>query len=161
MTVDFGPHPAAHCEGAILAHSLRVAGARFRKGRVLSAADIDALRQAGIKQVTVARPGPDDVDEDTAASALAKASAGTGTQTRKPFGGRVNVVATADGLVQVDASAMEHCNRVSEAITIATVPDGARVRSGDLVATIKIIPFAVPGALLEEVRSVRSASGMC
>ena len=144
MTVDFGPHPAAHCEGAILAHSLRVAGARFRKGRVLSAADIDALRQAGIKQVTVARPGPDDVDEDTAASALAKASAGTGTQTRKPFGGRVNVVATGDGLVQVDASAMERCNRVSEAITIATVADGARVRGGDLVATIKIIPFAVP-----------------
>ena len=142
--MEFGPQPAAHCEGAILAHSLRVAGTRFRKGRVLSAADIDALRQAGIRQVTVARPGPDDVAEDAAATALATASAGAGTQTRKPFGGRVNVVAAADGLVQVDADAMARCNRVSEAITVATVPDGARVRGGDLVATIKIIPFAVP-----------------
>ncbi len=142
--MEFGPEPSAHCEGAILAHSLRVAGARFRKGRVLTAADIDALRKAGIERVTVARPGPEDLDEDTAGAALAEAAAGAGTQTRKPFGGRINVMATRDGLAQVDADAMLRCNQVSEAITIATVADGARVRAGDLLATIKIIPFAVP-----------------
>ena len=158
MTVDFGLQPASNCEGAILAHSLRVAGTRFRKGRVLSAADIDALCQAGIDRVTVARLGPDDMEEDTAATALAKAAASAGTQIRKPFGGRVNVMATADGLVQVDAGAMRRCNLVSEAITIATLADGARVRTGDLIATIKIIPFAVPRGDVET--ACMSAEGL-
>ncbi len=150
--MDFGPQPAAQCEGAILAHSLRVSGTRFGKGRILSAADIRALQQAGIERITVARPGPEDLDEDTACAALAEAAAGAGTRTRKPFGGRINIMATLDGLVRVDADALLRCNRVSEAITIAAVADGTRIRGGDLLATIKIIPFAVPSSDLSAAR---------
>lgn len=100
----------------------------------------------------MARPGPGDVGEDSAASFLAETVAGDGTQTRKPFGGRVNVVATRDGLVQVDTEKLQRCNGVSEAITVATIASDARVRSGDLIATIKIIPFAVPAEDLEICR---------
>ncbi len=134
------------CEGTILAHSLSVDGTRFRKGRVLSASDIRALLEAGIEQLTVARPGQADVGEDEAATMLASAAAGAGTHVRKPFGGRVNVTAICDGLVQIKSVALERSNQVSEAITTATVADSTRVRSGDLIATIKIIPFAVPEA---------------
>ncbi len=101
----------------------------------------------------MARPGPNDVGEDSAASLLAETVAGDGTQIRKPFGGRVNVVATRDGLVQVDVEVLQRCNAVSEAITVATVASDARVRSGDLIATIKIIPFAVPADDLEACRA--------
>ena len=44
----FGPTPLDEAEGAILAHSLNAGSLRFKKGRVLSATDVAALREAGI-----------------------------------------------------------------------------------------------------------------
>ena len=59
--MKFGPVPIAQAEGAILAHSISLDGKRMRKGVVLSAADIAALRGAGVGDVTVARLGPGDI----------------------------------------------------------------------------------------------------
>ena len=42
-------------------------------------------------------------------------------------------------------------NRVDPAITIATVAEFAAVEAGQMVATVKIIPFAVKAALVEAV----------
>jgi len=41
--VRFGRVNVAEAVGAVLAHSMRVGGRTFRKGRVLSAADVEAL----------------------------------------------------------------------------------------------------------------------
>jgi molybdenum cofactor cytidylyltransferase len=40
---------------------------------------------------------------------------------------------------------IDRLNSIDEALTIGTLPDYAVVAPKDLVATIKIIPFAVPG----------------
>jgi len=74
--MKFGAVAVDDCAGGILAHGLRVPGGVFKKGRVLAAADIGALREAGYAQVVVARLEPGDVGEDTAAGALAAALAG-------------------------------------------------------------------------------------
>ena len=63
----FGSLPLNEAEGALLAHGLRFAGKNFKKGHVLSAADIDLLRAEGVDSVIAARLGPDDVGEDVAA----------------------------------------------------------------------------------------------
>lgn len=47
-------------------------------------------------------------------------------------------------------------NCIDEAVTLATLQPGARVARGDIVATIKIIPYAVPGAAL---RAAIAAAG--
>ena len=60
----FGDVPVAEAEGAILAHSVSLPGATFRKGRRLSGADIEALKAAGHDAVTVARLDAGDVAED-------------------------------------------------------------------------------------------------
>ncbi len=44
----FGELPVADAEGAILAHSVKHAAGMFKKGRVLSAEDIAALRASGV-----------------------------------------------------------------------------------------------------------------
>ena len=59
--MKFGPVPVEECAGAILAHGSSVAGGTFKKGRVLSAEDADALREAGYDTVVVARLDPGDV----------------------------------------------------------------------------------------------------
>ena len=153
----FGPVALAQAEGAVLAHSLTVAGARWAKGRVLGAADIAAAAAAGLAELTVARLEPGDVPEDEAAAMLAAALAGPGVAALAPVHGRVNLVATAAGLVRLDAAAIDAVNAVGEALTVGTAPDWARVARGDVVATIKVIPYAVPDA---EVAAARVAAGL-
>ena len=153
----FGPVAPAEAEGAILAHSLTAGGLRLRKGRALTAEDARLLAAAGLAEVTVARPDPDDVAEDAAAAALAAAlapdPAAAGLSLTAAFTGRVNLVSAADGLLRIDRAAIGALNGGDPGITLATLPDRARVRRGQMVATVKIIPYAVSGA--EVARATR------
>ncbi|TFU03563.1 4-diphosphocytidyl-2C-methyl-D-erythritol kinase [Polymorphobacter arshaanensis] len=161
----FGPLAVADCEGAVLAHSLLVDGKRWAKGRVLSAADCDALRAAGLAEVTVARFEPGEVAEDAAATRLATALAGRGVTALAPVHGRVNLIADVDGLLAAPRAAVDALNAVDEALTLGTLADFARVAQGDIIATIKIIPYAVREAALEAalaaVVPIRVAAFQC
>ncbi len=149
----FGPVPVAEALGAILAHSLDVAGGRLRKGRILSAQDVAALAAAGVTEVTVARLDAGDVHEDAAAERLARAlvpdPAAAGLKLTAPFTGRVNLNAIAPGVVEMDVAAIHRLNGVEPAITLATLAPYTRVTAGLLVGTVKIITYGVAGAALE------------
>jgi molybdenum cofactor cytidylyltransferase len=133
-------------------------GQRLRKGLVLCPADIANLRAAGIGQVIAARPGLDDVPEDTAAARLAAAlvpdPAAAGLSLTDPFTGRVNLNAVAPGIVLLDAVAVHALNRIDPAITLATLAPFARVSPGMLVGTVKIITYAVPQAALARAEAL-------
>ncbi|WP_029014399.1 NTP transferase domain-containing protein [Niveispirillum irakense] len=139
----FGTLPSGEAEGAILAHGVRLPEGHFAKGRVLSDADIARLRTAGIDHVTVARLEPGDIGEDEAAARLAARLCGAGTSASAPFTGRVNLFADTDGVAVIEAAAIHALNRRDEAVTIATLPPFTPVRAGQMLATVKIIPFAV------------------
>lgn len=152
--MQFGPVPTFAAEGAILAHSLRAAGQAFRKGRVLSAADIAALVEAGHGEVTVARLAATDVAEDEAAAKIANALAGEQVRVGAPFTGRANLYAERRGLVVIDAGRIAALNAIDETITVATLAPYAPVEPGQMVATVKIIPFAAPGAAVDAALTV-------
>lgn len=145
--MKFGPFPLAEAEGAILAHSVALKDGQLRKGRVLDAADLAALAAAGHDSLTLARLDPSDMHEDAAALALAKALVAEpqllGLALRPVGTGRVNIVATEAGLVQLLAEDIHAVNMVDPAITVATLPDLMRVEPGAMVATVKIIPYGV------------------
>jgi len=141
--MKFGDIEISEAEGAILAHGTQAGDARFKKGRVLTAADVAALRQAGVRQVVAAKLEPDDVDEDTAATRVADAIRGPGLDATAAFTGRVNLVATKAGIVELDPDALDTLNLIDEAMTVATVPGFEVVKPRQMVATIKVIPFAV------------------
>ncbi|MCO8145544.1 molybdopterin-binding protein [Rhodovulum tesquicola] len=148
----FGPLAPDEAEGAILAHSLRVGGRMLKKGLVLGRAEIAALTAAGITRITVARPDPGDVAEDAAAARLARAlapdPAGAGLRIGAAARGRVNLHADCAGVVGLDADAIHALNRIDPSVTLATLAPLTRVMPGLLVGTVKIIPYAVPGAAL-------------
>ena len=50
----------------------------------------------------------------------------------------------------VDKNSIDALNRVDEAITVATLPAYKPVVEGEMIATVKIIPFAVPGAARDQ-----------
>ena len=144
----FGPVPVAQAVGAVLAHSMPAASGRVQKGTVLSAAQVDDLAAHGHETLVVARLEPGDVDENTAAAALAGALVpdpeAQGLRISAAGAGRVNLYATGAGVVIVDADAVTALNGVDPMITLATVAPYHRVEAGTMVATIKVISYAVP-----------------
>ena len=152
----FGTFPLGETEGALLAHSLRAGGRLIKKGRMLTAADIAQLREAGISDVTVARLEPGDVPEDVAATRIAQALRGDSIRVGAAFTGRVNLYAETSGLVRLDAQRIDALNLIDESITVATLAPLAPVAPGEMVATVKIIPFAAPEAAVSA--AVREAS---
>src|SRR6185295_11096384 len=105
--------------------------------------EVAALEQAGVKEIVVARVEAGDVSEDKAAADIAAAIAGPGLRTDKAFTGRCNLFADSAGVLVVDKDAIDRLNRIDEAITLATLPAYKPVVEGEMIATVKIIPFAV------------------
>jgi molybdenum cofactor cytidylyltransferase len=152
--MKFGDLQLAEAEGAILAHSVKLDKLVLRKGRRLSAEDLAGLAGAGIDSVVGARLGPDDVHEDEAARLVAEAAAGAHLKIDKPFTGRVNLFAEQPGVLVLDRVAIDRLNLIDEAVTIATLPAFEPVHPKQMVATVKIIPFAVGRAVLERCLEV-------
>lgn len=140
----FGETPIDEAAGAILAHSWRANGVNFAKGRRLSADDVAKLKAGGIATVVAARLDPEDIHEDEAAAGVAKALAGEGIEVTAPFTGRCNHFAREAGLAVIDHERIDELNELDESVTVATLPPFARVEPRQMVATVKIIPYAAP-----------------
>lgn len=155
----FGPLPTTGALGGILAHSVRLPdGGRLSKGTRLAQEDIEVLLSFGIVEVTVAMPDPHDVVEDHAAQRMAEALAGAGVSVRAPRSGRCNLRADARGVLTANATAIHALNRLDESIAVATLPQDSPVERGDLIATVKVIPFAVSAPMLEAYVAVAARS---
>ena len=146
----FGPIAVRDALGAITAHAVRHDGFTLKKGQIIGAEERAALLSAGIASIIAARLEVGDIGEDDAAARLAARLCGANLRAGSPFTGRVNLFAQCAGLVLVDARAVAALNSVDEAITAATLAPFERVAAGDMVATIKIIPLAAPGAMLTQ-----------
>jgi molybdenum cofactor cytidylyltransferase len=139
----FGPTKLDDAEGAMLAHTRRAGERMLKKGTTLDGAAIAALREAGVTEVIAARLAPGDLLENQAADRLADQLEAQNLRRNAAATGRVNLIAEHAGLLRVDTAAIDRINLVDEALTVATLPDYAVVAPGDMIATIKVIPFAV------------------
>ena len=157
--MKFGAVPLDEARGAIMAHSQRVGDRMIRKGSVLDEAALAALREAGRTEVICARLEPGDVPEDIAADRLATPLVSPLIARSRAATGRVNLAAEAPGLLRVDAGKIDRLNSIDEALTVGTLPDYAVVAPKDLVATIKVIPFSVPGTVLTVAETLARQGG--
>lgn len=139
----FAELPLDEAEGAILAYTTAVAGLNLRKGTMLSAMDIQALAKAGHRQVLAAKLQPGDIDENAAAQRIGRLLCGDNMRMGSPSAGRINLFAGKNSLFRADKDLIDQCNLLSPAISIATLPDHVRVDAEQMIATIKIIPFAL------------------
>ena len=142
--MKFGPVPLREAEGGVAVHSIRKPGLVLKKGTVIGKPEIAALAEAGISEIVVARIEPGDVSEDAAAAEIAAAVQGEGVRVDRAFTGRANLFAQEAGVLVVDKDAVDRLNEVDESITFATLPAYKPVVAGEMIATVKIIPFAVP-----------------
>jgi molybdenum cofactor cytidylyltransferase len=141
--MKFGAVPVNEAIGGTAVHSIRQGDLVLRKGTLIGAREAEALARAGVREIVVARLEPGDVGEDEAAADLAAALAGDGVRVDRAFTGRCNLFAERAGVLVVDRDAIDALNRIDEAVTVATLAAYKPVVEGEMIATVKIIPFAV------------------
>jgi molybdenum cofactor cytidylyltransferase len=152
--------PISEAAGGVLAHNMIDAEGRrlLKKGELLSDRHFGKLAVGGRDFVYVAQFEAGDIGEDEAARRVAAAVAGPGVFSPHAATGRANLKATGAGLLRINVEAIEHLNEIDDGITVATLTTHTFVRAAQMVATVKIIPFAVPQsavqALEEYSRSV-------
>ncbi|CAL76672.1 Conserved Hypothetical protein; putative molybdopterin binding protein with a nucleotide-diphospho-sugar transferase domain [Bradyrhizobium sp. ORS 278] len=155
--MKFGPASPAEAIGGVTVHTLRKGSLVLKKGTLIGPAEVDALVREGVKEIVVVRLEPGDVSEDEAAADVAKVVAGKGIYVDRAFTGRANLFAARPGVLVIDRAAVDRINEVDEAITFATLPAFKPVVEGEMVGTVKLIPFGVQGHLRDA--AVAAAGG--
>ena len=160
--INLGEAAPAEFAGAVLTRDIDVAGERWAKGRRLSVLDLGRLALAlplrGARPVTILIPGIDDVHEDDAARRLATAVAGPGLLAGEPAQSRIDLRATAPGVLHVNAILVERLNAI-DPVEVFTVLDGRIVDAGALVASVKVAPHLVPAAVLATAERLAARAG--
>src|ERR1700759_4514297 len=145
--MKFGPASPAEAIGGVTVHTLRQGSLVLKKGTTVGPAEAEALNRAGVKDVVVVRLEEGDVSEDAAAASIAQAVTGEGITVERAFTGRANLFAARAGVLVIDRDAVDRINGVDEAITFATLAAYKPVVEGEMIATVKLIPFGVEGKL--------------
>lgn len=143
----FGPASPQDAIGGVTVHTLRQGRLVLKKGTTIGPAEVEALTKEGVKEIVVVRLEADDVSEDAAAASIAQAVAADGIHVDRAFTGRANLFAAQAGVLVIDRAAVDRINAVDEAITFATLPAFKPVVEGEMVGTVKLIPFGVEARL--------------
>ena len=155
--MKFGPASPMEAMGGVTVHTLRQGSLVLKKGTTIGHAEVEALTRAGVKEIVVVRLEDGDVSEDAAAASIAQAVAGEGVNVERAFTGRSNLFAAKPGVLVVDRAKVDRINAVDEAITFATLAAFKPVVEGEMVATVKLIPFGVEAKLRDA--AVKAAKG--
>lgn len=157
----FGPVSLEESEGQILAQNVSDENGRriLRKGRPLDPPALKLLKELGYETVFVAHLDEGDVHENEAAERIARITAGKGVERSAAHVGRVNVTATELGVVRVDVESLLHLNETG-GVTVATLPTHAVVRPGERVATVKVIPYAIPQESVANAEALSVSEGI-
>ncbi|RMG73582.1 MAG: molybdopterin-binding protein [Nitrospirae bacterium] len=154
--------PVTEAVGMVLAHDIteirkgEFKGRAFKKGHVVRKEDICHLQRLGKDRLYVLSIGEDELHEDDAAYRLAQALMGEGVEIQgEPREGKINIIASHDGLLKIDTERLKAFNMVGE-VMCATLHNNTVVRKGQLVAGTRAIPLVVKRAVVDE--AVRSTA---
>lgn len=123
--------------------------ARFRKGHVVTQADIPVLLSMGKEHLYVWEMVPGMLHEDEGAARLAALCRNENMTLSDPKEGKIEVFADCDGLFQVDSRRLTAVNSVGD-VMIATRHGNTAVHKGDKLAGTRVIPLTVPEEVLQK-----------
>lgn len=151
--------PLEQAVGLPLAHDLtqidaknRKKSARFKKGQIITEADLETLRSMGRENLSVMELSPGDVHEDDAAIQLGEALCGENLRVTPPAEGRCNLVAEASGMLCYLAETVNRVNQDPDWVLSALAPNRP-VLKGQVVAGFRIRPL-----VLEDYRVERAVA---
>lgn len=151
----------AEAVGTVIAHDIteivpgKFKGPAFKKGHVVTEADLPHLARLGKEHLYVLELGPGQMHEDEAALVLAEAlTTGPGvTFSPTPSEGKINLVAAHDGLLKVNVAALTAFNLV-DGVMCASRHTDTVVRAGEIVAGTRVIPLVIEEAVVRQAAAL-------
>ena len=129
--------------------------ARFRKGHVVTEADIPVLLSMGKEKLYVWEMTPGMVHENDAAERLYALCVNDHMERSETKEGKIELKAACDGLFRVNSEKLIAVNS-REDIMIATRRGNTAVRKGDKLAGMRVIPLVIEE---EKLRAAEEAAG--
>ncbi len=147
--------------GHVLCHDLtqilpgEFKGARFRKGHIVTEADIPVLLSMGKEHLYVWELEPGMLHENDAAARLVRLCKGPGMDETEVREGKIELRAAFDGLFRVDTVRLNAVNAIDE-LMIATRRGNTAVRAGDKLCGTRVIPLVIRE---EKLKQAEAAAG--
>lgn len=152
-TVDAVGHVLCHDMTQIIKDEYK--DARFRKGHVVTEADIPVLLSMGKENLYVWEMTPGMVHENDAAQRLYALCANANMDRSEVKEGKIELRAACDGLFRVDSQRLLAVNSLED-IMIATRKGSTAVRRGDKLAGMRVIPLIIEE---EKLAAAEAAAG--
>lgn len=147
--------------GHVLCHDLtqiipgEYKDARFRKGHIVTEADIPVLLAMGKEHLFVWEKKPGMLHENEAAERLADLCGSEHMRRSAVKEGKIELTAEIDGLFQVDTARLQAVNAAGE-VMIAARHGNTPVRAGDKLLGTRVIPLVIAE---ETLRRAERAAG--
>lgn len=154
--------PVEESVGMVLCHDITqivpgfFKGRAFKKGRVIQPEDIEKLLDLGKAHIYVFDMQAGTIHEDEAAQRIAVSASGNGLRLSDPVEGKVNLIATVNGLLSVNTEALARINAVDD-IMFATLHTHQHVHPDQPVAGTRIIPLFTETERIETIEAICQA----
>lgn len=151
--------PVREAIGMVLPHDMtqiipgQFKGRLFKKGHVITEADIEPLLSIGKEHIYVLEIPPGFLHENDAAVRIARAVTGNGLSFGEPYEGKVTVKATTLGLAKVNEEAVHAINQL-DGIALSTILTNQVVQAGQAVAATRTIPLIIAEEQLVQVEQL-------
>ena len=115
-------------------------GAAFRRGHVITEADIPHMLDIGKQTVFVWEENAGEIHEEDAARRMAAMAQVAGAHYTEPSEGKVLLIADCEGMLRVDTALLREINSIGD-LTVSTLPDHYPVKPGMRLASMRIVPL--------------------
>lgn len=145
--------------GHILCHDLtrivpgEMKDAQFRKGHVVTEADIPMLLSMGKEHLYVWEVDENTLHENEAADRLAALCESAHMCRGDVKEGKIELFATEDGVFQVDVARLDALNALED-VMVATRHTNTAVKAGDKLCGTRVIPLVIDKRRLEEAEAL-------
>ena len=129
-------------------------GAAFRRGHVITEADIPHMLDIGKRTVFVWEENAGEIHEEDAARRMAAMAPVEGAHYTEPAEGKVLLISDTEGMFRVDTELLREINSIGD-ITISTLPDHYPVHPGMRLASMRIVP------LVTKEQQILQAEALC
>lgn len=148
--------------GMVVAHDLtkivpgEFKGARFKKGHIIEAKDIEELKSMGKNHIYIMELKEDSLHEDEAAIEIGEAIKGENTYFIPPSEGKINLTATREGILKIKKDLLYKINEVPD-VVVSTLHNNSVVKKDTIVAAGKVTPLVIEKRYIEELKNILNA----